>query len=93
MAVNVTVHPLLQVFPIPIRLLVNCSMICPVHAHCGRWGLLISAVAADVISCPSATLTVLGDAVFSMLETDAVVVKKCPLAPMLAIAVQVLGVV
>ena len=50
MAVNVAVHPLLQIFPIPARLLVNCGMICPVHAHCGRWGILISAVVADVIS-------------------------------------------
>ena len=54
---------------------------------------MISAVAVDVISFPLATLTVLGGAVLSMLETDAVVMKKCPLTPVLAIAVQVLGMV
>ena len=56
-------------------------------------GVLISAVAVDVISFPPAMLTVLGGAVLSMLETSAVVMKKCPLAPVLAIAVQVLGMV
>ena len=68
-------------------------MICPVHACCGMWGMLISAVAADVISFLLATLTVLGGAVLLMLETSAVVMKKCPLAPVSAIAVQVLGMV
>ena len=50
---------LLQIFPIPMRLLVNCGMICPVHACCGRCGMLISAVVVDVISFPLATLTVM----------------------------------
>ena len=68
-------------------------MICPVHARCGRWGMLISAIAGDVISFPLATLTVLGGAVLLMLETSAVFMKKCPLAPVLAIAAQVLGIV
>ena len=93
MAVNVTVHPSLQIFPIPMRLLVNSVMICPLDACCGRWGMLISAVAADVISFLSAKLTVMGGAVLSMLDTGATVMKKCPLAPVLAIAVHVLGMV
>ena len=38
-------------------------------------------------------LTVLGGAVLSMLETDAVVMKKCQMAPVLAIAVQVLDMI
>ena len=81
MAVNVTVHSFLQIFPIPMRLLVNCGMICPVHDRCGRRGVLISAVAVDVISFPSATLTVMGVSVLLMLETDAVVMKKCQWHP------------
>ena len=68
-------------------------MICPVHACCGRWGMLISVVAVDVISFPSATLIVLVGAVLLMLETYAMVMKKCPLAPVSAIAVQVMGMV
>ena len=92
-AVNVTVHPLLQIFPIPMRLLVNCGMICPVHACCSSWEVFNSAVAIDVISFLLATLTVIGGAVLSILETDAVVVKKSPLASVSAIAVQVLGMV
>ena len=68
-------------------------MICPLHARCGRWIMLISAVAVDVISFMSATTTVLGGAVLLMLETSAVVMKMRPLAPVLDIAVQVLGMV
>ena len=62
-------------------------MICPVHVRCGRLGILISAIAIDVISFPSAMMTVLVGAVLLMLETSAVVMKKCPLAPVAAIAV------
>ena len=38
-------------------------------------------------------MTVMGDAVLSMLDTGAVVMKKCPLAPVSAIAVHLLGMV
>ena len=68
-------------------------MICPLHACCGRWGMLISAIAVDVISFWSAKLTVLVGTVLLMLETSAVVMTKCPLAPASARAVQVLGMV
>ena len=54
---------------------------------------MISAVAVDVISFSLSTLTVMGGAVLSMIDTGAVVMKKCPLAPVPAIAVQVLGMV
>ena len=54
---------------------------------------MISAVAVNVISFLLATLTVVGGAVLSMLDTGAVVMKKCPLAPVSAIAVQVLGII
>ena len=47
-------------FPIHMILLVNCDMICPAHACCGSsWGMLISTFADDVISFPSATLTIM----------------------------------
>jgi len=82
-----------QIFLIPMRLLVNCGKIFPVHTCCDRWGMLISAGADDVITFPLAMLTVIVGAVLLMLDTGDVVMKKCPLEPVSAIAVQVLDMV
>ena len=67
------------------------GMICPVRACTGRWGVLITAVADKVLNCPLAILTFMSCAVPSMLYTGAVVMKKCPLAPVSTIAVKVLN--
>ena len=89
-AVNATVHWASQIDPMPMRLLVKFGMICPIRACNGRWGVLITAVADKVIDCSLAILTVMGCAVPLMLYTGAGVIKKCPLAPVSAIAVKVL---
>ena len=53
--------------------------------------MLITVVAEEVLDCPLAIPTVMGCAVpLTLYNPCAVVVKKCPLAPVLAIAVKVL---
>ena len=66
-AVNVILHWASQILPMPMRLLVKFGMMCPVCASSGRWGMLVIAVADNVISCPVAVLTNVGIAALWML--------------------------
>ena len=53
-----------------------------------RFGRFIVAVANDCASCPNAVPTTLVVVMWSMFDTGASGIKKCPLAPVSAMAVQ-----
>ena len=84
--VKVTVQPSSQNLPMLTRLFVNVGIMWPSIVLLWRIGRFIVAVADDCVSCPDAVPTTLMGAVWSMFDTDASGIKKCPRAPVSALA-------
>ena len=82
-----TVHPASQNFPILIRLFVNVGMMCLLVVPMGRLSKSSVAVAANCSNLPDAVPTILASSLALIFVTGDEGVKKCPLAPVSAIAV------
>ena len=91
--VKVTVHPALQNFPILIRLFVSAGMMCTSAVPMGSLGKSRAADAANCSNFTDAVPTILASALASIFVTGAEGVKKCPLAPVSAMAVSCRSVV
>jgi hypothetical protein len=85
---KVTVHPTLQNWPTLTRLLVNVGIIWPVFVPEGNCSISSVSIAEDCNSCPDAVMMILVSAVLLMLVIGATSMKKWPLTPVSATAVQ-----
>jgi len=85
---KVTVHPTLQNLPTLTRLLVNVGIIWPVFVPEGNCSISSVSIAEDCNSCPDVVMMILVSAVLLMLVIGATSMKKWPLTPVSATAVQ-----